>query len=103
MLVLRMKKKWQRFCIGKNAFKNKRTLKKVTIGKNVETIKAGAFYGCKALKKVTIKSTVLKKVGKKAFKGTNNLAKIKVPKKKLKAYKKLLKGKGLSKTVKITK
>ena len=46
---------------------------------------------------------MLKKVGKKAFKGTDKLAKLKVPKKKLKAYKKLLKGKGLSKTVKITK
>ena len=66
-------------------------------------IKSKAFYGEKKLKKITIKSTTLKTVGKNAFKGINKKAKIKVPASKLKAYKKLLKKKGQKKTVKITK
>lgn len=43
------------------------------------------------------------KVGKKDFKGISAKAKIKVPKKKLSAYQKIMKNKGQSKTVKITK
>ena len=89
--------------ISENAFKNCRNLKKVVIGKYIKEVKAKAFYGCKKLKTVTIKSKVLNKVGKQAFKGIHKKAKIKVPKAKLKAYKKLLKGKGQAKTVKITK
>ena len=55
------------------------------------------------LKAVTIKSTSLKKVGKNAFKGIHAKAKIKVPAKKLRSYKRLLKGKGQKAGVKITK
>lgn len=69
----------------------------------VTQIKAKAFAGCKKLKKITIYAKSLKKVGKAAFKGIHKKAKIKVPKAKLKAYKKLFKGKGLAKSVKITK
>jgi arabinoxylan arabinofuranohydrolase len=87
--------------IAANAFKNCKKLKSVTIGKNVKSIGAKAFYKCSSLKKITIKSTSLKKVGKAAFKGINAKAKIKVPAKKLKAYKKVLKGKGQKKSVKI--
>lgn len=72
-----------------------------TIGKNVTKIGSKAFYNCKNLKKITIKSTKLKSVGSKAFKGINKKASIKVPKSKLKAYKKLLKRKGQSSGVKI--
>ena len=89
--------------IEKNAFKSKKKLKSATIGKNVKSIGASAFAKDGRLNKITIKSTVLKKVGSKAFSGINKKAKIKVPAKKLKAYKKLLKNKGQSKTVKITK
>ena len=89
--------------IAAGAFKNCKKLKSVTIGKKVKSIGAKAFYKCSALKKITIKSTSLKKVGKAAFKGINAKAKIKVPAKKLKAYKKVLKGKGQKKSVKITK
>ena len=45
----------------------------------------------------------LKKVQKKAFKGLSAKAKIKVPKAKLSAYKKLFKKAGLSKKVKVSK
>ena len=66
-------------------------------------IGANAFSGDKSLKKITIKSAKLKKAGKKAFKGIHAKCKIKVPKKKLSAYKRLLKGKGQKAGVKITK
>ena len=87
--------------IAKNAFKNNKKLKKVTIGANITTIGANAFAGCKNLKTVDIKSKKLKSVGKNAFKGIHKKAVFKVPAKKLKAYKKLLRAKGLSKKVKI--
>lgn len=77
--------------IADGAFKNCKKLKKVTIGANVVKIGKRAFYGCRSLKKATVKSKVLKKVGKGAFKKVNASIKIKVPKKKASAYKKLLK------------
>ena len=89
--------------ISKNAFKNNKKLTQVIIGKHVTKIGANAFNGAKKLKKITIKSTQLKKVGKKAFKGIDKKCKIKVPKKKLTSYKRLLKGKGQKASVKITK
>lgn len=89
--------------IAAKAFKNNKKLKSVVIGKNIKKIGKQAFYGCKQLKKITVKSTVLKKVGAKAFKGIHKKAVIKVPSKKYKKYKKVLKGKGQAKTVKIKK
>lgn len=91
--------------IGKNAFKKTPKLRKVIIGKNVRKIGANAFYGCKNLKNIKIKSTSLtkKSVGKNVFKGIHKKAVIKVPKKKLNDYKKILKGKGQAKSVKIKK
>ena len=89
--------------ISKNAFRNNKKLRQVTIGKNVTKIGANAFNGDKSLKKITIKSKSLKKVGKNAFKGIHKNCKIKVPAKKLTAYKKLLKKKGQKASVKITK
>lgn len=90
--------------IAKNAFKNNKKLKKVTIGANITTIGANAFAGCKNLKTVDIKSKKLKSIGKNAFKGIHKKAVFKVPAKKLKAYKKLLNSKaGIKKTMKIKK
>ena len=86
--------------ISASALAKNTKLKSVTIGKNVKTIGKKAFYGCKNLKKITIKSSSLKAVGKNAFKGIYAKAKIKVPKKELSAYKKILTGKGLWKKVK---
>ncbi len=89
--------------IEKNAFKNLKKLQKVTIGKYVKSIGDKAFYHCSKLKKLQIKSKVLKKIGKNALKGINKKAVIRVAKSKRKSYKKLLQKKktGLSKTVKI--
>lgn len=110
--------------VGKAAFKNCTKLKTVKIGSNVSQIKdeafAGcpsltkvtiparvtkigkkAFYNCKKLKTVTIKTQKLKSVGASAFKGIAKNSTIKVPKKKLTAYKKLFKGKYTTKNTKI--
>ncbi len=89
--------------ISANVFKNCKKLKSVTIGSNVTNIRAKAFYGCKKLKKITIKSNKLKKIGKQAFKSINAKAKFKVPKKKLKKYKKMIKKAGAPKKAKVTK
>ncbi len=87
--------------IADNAFQNNTKLKKITIGKNIIRIGKKAFYGAKNLKKITVKTTVLAKVGKNALKGIHQKAVIKVPKKKLKAYRKLFQRKGQKNTVKI--
>lgn len=91
--------------IASNAFKGNKILKKITIGKNVTKIGANAFNGCKKLKTITFKTTKLKTntVGKNAFKGINAKATIKVPKKKLNAYKKILKKRGVGSKVKFKK
>ena len=92
--------------IGEKAFYNCVLIKKATINSKVVKIGASAFKGCSALKSLTIKTTSLtsKNVGKDAFKGINSKAVVKVPAKKLKDYKKLLKSKGITgKNQKITK
>ena len=89
--------------IADEAFSGCTDLLKVIIGKNVKKIGKKAFAGCSKLKNITVKSTKLKSVGKQALKGTAAKLKIKVPKKKYKAYKKLFKGKGQSKKAKVTK
>ena len=89
--------------IGAGSFEGCKNLKSVTIGKNVTSIGKNAFKNCKNLKKITVKSTKLKKVGKGALTGINRKCVIKVPKKQLKSYKRLFKGKGQKKSVKIKK
>ena len=87
--------------IGSGVWKNDKKITSVTIGKNVTSIGANAFSGAKNLKKINVQSTVLKSVGSKAFKNISAKAVIKVPAKKKAAYKKLFKGKGQKKSVKI--
>ncbi len=89
--------------IGNSAFSGCSKATSATIGKNVTKIGSKAFYNCKKIKKITIKGTKLKTAGSKAFKGINKKAIIKVPKSKLKAYQKVLKGKGQASSVKIKK
>ena len=91
--------------IGAKAFYKCSGLTKITIPSKVNKIEKQAFYKCKNLKKITIKTTKLtsKKVGSKAFQGIYQKAVIKVPKQKLKAYKKLLKEKGVSSDAEIKK
>jgi len=88
--------------IGANAFKGCSSLTKLILQSKTTKIGANAFYGCKKLKTITIKATKLttKTVAKNAFKGLSKSTVIKVPKKQLKAYKKLFKSKGFKGTVK---
>ncbi len=69
----------------------------------MSSIGGNAFYGCKNLKKITVKTSALtaKKTGKKVFKGIYSRAVIKVPKKKSAAYKKIFKKSGIGSKVKI--
>ena len=80
--------------IGTKAFNGSKKLRKVTIGTNIKKISNNAFFKCKSLKTVTIKSVLLTKktANKKAFKGVNKKMVIKVPKKVKKAYVKMFKG-----------
>ena len=80
--------------IGAKAFNSNKKLKKVTIGANIAKISNNAFFKCRSLKTVTIKSVLLTKktANKKAFQGTNKKMVIKVPKKVKKAYVKIFKG-----------
>lgn len=111
--------------ITKNAFRNNKKVTKVKIGKNVKVIEDGAFSGCKKLHSVVTgaslskigknvfandkslkiidlrNSKTLKSVGSGTFKGISKKAMIKVPKGKIKAYKKLLKKGALTKSVKL--
>lgn len=89
--------------IAPNAFKGSKKLTQVVVSANVTKIGKAAFSGSKNLKKITIKSKGIKSVGKQAFANIHKRCVIKVPKQKLKAYKKLFKGKGLKSTMKITK
>lgn len=114
--------------IGTKAFFGCKNLTSVTVGKNVTTIEASAFNGCnkltnmiipkkvvkvgsnvfsgcKKLKKLDIRSKELnaKDMNKRALKGISTKTLIRVPKDKLKAYKKLFYQKGLSKKNKIKK
>ena len=80
--------------IGTKAFNGNKKLKKVTIGANIKKISNNAFFKCKSLKMVTIKSVLLTKktASKKTFKGVGKKMVIKVPKKVKKAYVKMFKG-----------
>ena len=85
--------------IAANAFKKNKKIRKVVIPSGIEKIGKQAFYGCKNLKNITVKTTKLtkKRVGSKAFSGIHAKAAIKVPKKKLSAYRKMLKARGVAK------
>lgn len=89
--------------IAANAFKNQKKIRKVVVPSGVSRIGKKAFYGCKNLKNITVKTTKLtkKRVGSKAFSGIHAKAVIKVPKKKLSAYRKMLKARGVTKKEKV--
>lgn len=89
--------------ISTNAFKNNRKLKKVVIGQNIVRIGKNAFYGCKKLTSITIKSSrlTLKNIDKNAFKNTSPKATVKVPKKQKALYNQILKKRGLNKKAKV--
>ena len=85
------------------AFKGNKKLKKLTLPKNCCYIGTEAFSGCTKLTTLTIKSTKLtaQTVADNAFQGMSKKTVIKVPKSKLKEYRKLFRAKGLDKKVKM--
>ena len=109
--------------IGAYAFKGCASLKKVTIPSSVVTIERSIFSRCSSLKSMTIpakvesigkyafyksgvktltvKSTKLTKAGVKDCLKGSNVIKVKVPKSKLKAYKKLFTKQNCGKSVKV--
>lgn len=91
--------------IANKAIRGNTKLRKVTIGKNVNRIGKQAFYGCKSLKIITIMTTKLtkKSIGDSAFKNISPKATIKVPKRKLSTYKKIIRKSGIGKNVKVKK
>ncbi len=66
--------------IEKNAFKNNKYIKSVSIGKNVKTVGASAFYKCRKLKTVKFGSNIVT-IGDKAFYKCTALTKISLPSK----------------------
>ncbi len=75
--------------IGKKAFMKCVNLKTVTIAsKKLKKIDSKAFYNCKKLKKVTLKTKKLTKIGKNAFGKIHKKGAVKVPKNKYSAYQK---------------
>lgn len=99
------KVKYQVTSIAAKAVKGNKKLTKVVIPASIRSIGSQAFVGCKNLKNITITTSYLtkKNVGAGAFKGISEKAVIKVPKKQLKAYQKLLISKGVSKKARIKK
>ncbi len=91
--------------IAPNAFKGNKKIKSVTIEKNVRKIGKNAFYGCKNLRKIVIKSKNLSKksIGKNAFRGIYSKATVRVPKNKVKSYKSVFRSKGMGKKAKVKK
>ena len=91
--------------VSSKAFMKNNKITKIIIGKNVTKIGKKAFGKCKKLKLLVIKSRKLKakNVAKNAFKGITKKTIVKVPKSKIKEYRKLLRKKGLSNRVKAIK
>ncbi|MBP5332318.1 MAG: leucine-rich repeat protein, partial [Lachnospiraceae bacterium] len=79
------------------------SVESVTVGKNVEYLDESAFQYCDKLKSINIKTKLLENesVGKGAFDKVPSSCVITVPKKKLKAYKKLFQAAGLNSKVKV--
>lgn len=88
--------------IGNGVFYKCNKLKTVTIGKGLKSIGDHNFCHNKAMKTITIQSTKLAKVGRHNLYNHQN-TKIKVPKSKVRDYKKLFSGQGVhdAKVVKI--
>lgn len=85
--------------IGKNAFYKCKKLKKVTIGTGLTQINSGAFRGVKKGCTITIRSLKLKKVYGRIDQSTSRMT-VRVPKRKYAAYRKLLRKKSSTVTIK---
>ena len=86
--------KYRVTAVAGSAFRGCIGLTRVSIGKYVTSVGASAWYGDSKVSRVTFRGTLLKSIGKKAFRGISKKAKVSAPKKVLKKYKKLIKKSG---------
>ena len=91
--------------ITKDAFKSCKKVTKIMLPDTVNEIGKATFKGCSRLKVIVIKSKLLNEnnLSNGVFKGVSAKVVIKVPKDKVKEYRKLFRKKGLNKKVKVTK
>ena len=94
------KKQYRIVSIAASAFFNHKKMTNAVIGRNVVKIGKQAFSGCNQLKQVKIQSSVLQKVGKRAFSDMDKQAVVFVPKAKYQEYKRLLTASGFTYKVK---
>lgn len=91
-------------CINANAFRNNKSIKKVTLGVFMRSIEHYAFYNCTKLKKVVIKSKIVSNFSNYAFKKTPSSLKVYVPTYALRTtYRVGLLDAGMSKKAKVIK
>lgn len=74
--------------------RNQKKIKSLTIGQNVAQIGEEAFYGCKQLKKIKIKSEQIEYIGEDAFRGISSKAVIYVPESCLTEYRQMVRESG---------
>lgn len=77
-----------------NCFRKNTKLVSVTVGSNITKIGRAAFYGCKKLKKIKIKSEVVVSIGNRAFDKIAKDAVIYVPRSCLEEYRSMIRDSG---------
>ncbi len=87
--------------IEDNAFSSNASLTTLTIGTNVTSIGTKAFYKCKKLTTVKIKTKKLSTIGTKAFYGIKNNATFSAYRSKLTTYQKKIKASGINTTIRL--
>ena len=83
--------------ITNNALKGNKSITSVVINKNMKSISAKAFYNCKKLKKIKLKSKDIIKINNKAFSKIHASAKFYTYNSKMDKYRALLKSSGVKK------
>ncbi|MCR5417488.1 MAG: InlB B-repeat-containing protein [Lachnospiraceae bacterium] len=90
-------KEYKITAIDKNTFKGKKGIKTVITNKYITAIRANTFKNCKSLKVLKIGNTTsVVTIDKKAFAGIKHKITLRVPKKFLKYYKRMIKKKKLT-------
>lgn len=88
---------YQVTAISANAVNGNKSITTLTINKNVASISAKAFYNCKKLKKIKLKTKVIANINNKAFANINAKAKFYTYYSQMSRYKAMLKNAGVKK------
>lgn len=80
--------------LGEGCMRGQKKVKTVTLGKNITQIEEEAFYGCKQLKKIKMKSEQVEYIGEDAFRGIPANAVIYVPRSCLEEYRQMVRESG---------